>query len=44
MSALLANYLYQEPKAASIPESAGPVIIRLAIVALAIATVLALSA
>lgn len=44
MSALLANYLNQEPKAASIPENARPVIIRLAIVALAIATVLALLA
>lgn len=37
MSALLANYFNQEPKVASIPESAGPVIIRLATVALAIA-------
>ncbi len=36
MTALLANYLNNEPKAASMPTSAKPVLIRLALVALAI--------
>ena len=42
MTVLLANYLNHEPKANSIPDSAGPVLIRLALVVLAIAIALAL--
>lgn len=44
MTALLANYLNREPGANSLPESARPVLIRLALVALAIAVALALCA
>ena len=37
MTALLANYLSREPRAGSLPESARPVLLRLALVAAAIA-------
>ncbi len=44
MTALLANYLSHEPRAGSLPESARPVLIRLALVAAAIAIALLLMA